>query len=67
MIVYHEFRILRDIITEIREERDTIGNEDVKDFFEDLRNHFYDYLRLRESVAELKVEKAQLSARHATN
>ena len=44
-----------------------IGNEDAKDFFEDPRNHYYDYVRLRESVAELKVEKAQLSARHATN
>jgi len=59
--------MLRDIITEIGEERDMIGYEAVKDFFEDLQNHYYDYVRLRESVAELKAEKAQLSARHATN
>ena len=59
--------MLRDIITEIGEERVMIGNEAVKDFFEDLRNHYYDYVRLRESVAELKAEKAQLSARDATN
>jgi len=59
--------MLRDIITEIGEERAMIGYEAVKDFFEDLQNHYYDYVRLRESVAELKAEKAQLSARHATN
>ena len=40
--------MLRDIITEIGEERIMIGNEAVKDFFEDLRNHYYDYVRLRE-------------------
>ena len=68
MIVYHEFRMLRDIITEVGEERDMIGNEAVKHFFADLRNHYYDYVRTkRESVAKLKAEKAQLSARHATN
>jgi len=66
LIVYHEFKMLRDFITEIGEEKD-IGYEAVKDFFEDLQNHYYDYVRLRESVAELKAEKAQLSARHATN
>ena len=49
--------MLRDIITEIGEEMDMIGYEAVKDFFEDLRNHYYDYVRLRESVAELKAEK----------
>ena len=48
MIVYHEFRMLRDIITEIGEERDMIGNLAVKDFFEDLRNHYYDFIRIRE-------------------
>jgi len=58
--------MLRDIITEIGEERDMIGNDAVKVFFEDLRNHYYDYVRLRESVAELKAEKAQLSARDVT-
>jgi hypothetical protein len=47
--MYHEFRMLRDIITEVGEERDMIGKEAVKDFFEDLRNHYYDYVRLRES------------------
>jgi hypothetical protein len=52
--MYHEFRMLRDIITEVGEERDMIGKEAVKDFFEDLRNHYYDYVRLRESVAKLK-------------
>ena len=31
-----------------------IGNEDAKDFFEDPRNHYYDYVRLRESVAEVE-------------
>jgi|GEM_PF-2440559 len=67
LIVYHEFRMLRDSITEIGEERDMIGNEAVKDFFEALRNHYYDYVRLRVSVAELKAEKAQLSSIDATN
>jgi hypothetical protein len=66
MIVY-EFRMLRDIITEIGEERDMIGIDAVKDFFEALWNYYYDYVRLRESVTELKAEKAQLSARDATN
>ena len=42
--------MLRDNITEIGEERDMIGNEAVKDFFEDLRNHFYDYVRLIERL-----------------
>jgi hypothetical protein len=64
--MYHEFRMLRDIITEVGEERDMIGKEAVKDFFEDLRNHYYDYVRLRESVAKLKAQKAQLSVRHPT-
>jgi len=32
LIVYHEFKMLRDIITEIGEEMD-IGYEAVKDFF----------------------------------
>jgi hypothetical protein len=59
--------MLHDIITEIGEERDMIGNEAVKDFFVDLWNHCYDYVRLRESIAELKAEKAQLSVSHATN
>jgi len=59
--------MLRDSITEIGEERDMIGNEAVKDFFEALRNHYYDYVRLRVSVAELKAEKAQLSSIDATN
>jgi len=40
-----EFRMLRDIITEVGEERGIIGNEAVKDFFEDLRKYYYDYLR----------------------
>ena len=44
-----------------------IGKEAVKDFFEDLQEHYYDYLRLRKSLAELKAEKAKLSARDATN
>jgi hypothetical protein len=32
MIVYLEFRMLRDTITKIGEERETIGKEAVKDF-----------------------------------
>lgn len=62
-----EFRMLRDIITEVGEERDIIGNEAVKVFFEDLQNHYYDYVRLRKSVTELKAEKTELSAKDATN
>ena len=62
-----EFRLLRDIITEVGEERGMIGNEAVKIFFEDLQNHYYEYLRLRESVSELRAEKAQLSALDSTN
>ncbi|MGC1132241.1 MAG: hypothetical protein WA941_05430 [Nitrososphaeraceae archaeon] len=42
--------MFRDNITEIGEERDMIENEAVKDFFEDLRNHFYDYVRLIERL-----------------
>ena len=38
-----EFRLLRDIITEVGEERGVIGNEAVKIFFEDLQNHYYEY------------------------
>jgi hypothetical protein len=62
-----EFRMLRDIITEIREERGLIGNEAVKNFFEDLQNHYYEYLRLRKSVSELRAEKAQLNAKDTAN
>ena len=57
-----EFRMLRDIITEVGEERGMIGNEAVKNFFEDLRNYYYEYVHLRKSVSELRAEKAQASA-----
>jgi hypothetical protein len=59
---HDEFRILRDIITEVGEATGPIGKDAVKSFFEDLRNYYYDYVRLRESVSKLKAEKAQLSA-----
>ena len=59
---HYEFRILRDIITEVGEATGPIGEDAVKSFFEDLRNYYYDYVRLRESVSKLKAEKAQLSA-----
>ena len=58
-----KFRMLRDIITEIGEERGVSGNEAVKIYFEDLQNHYYEYVRLRESVSELRAEKAQLNAK----
>ena len=38
-----EFRLLRDIITEVGEEKGVIGNEAVKIFFEDLQNYYYEY------------------------
>ena len=57
-----EFRILRDIITEVGEERGIIGNKAVNNFFEDLQNHYYDYVRLRESVPKLRTERDQMSA-----
>ena len=62
-----EFRLLRDIINEVGEERGVIGNEAVKIFFEDLQNHYYEYLRLRESVSKLRAEKVKLSALDSTN
>ena len=62
-----EFRTLRDIITEVGEERGLIGNEAVKNFFEDFQNHYYEYLRLRKSVSELRTEKAQLDAKDIAN
>ena len=57
-----EFRMLRDIITEVGEERGMIGNEAVRNFFEDFRNYYYEYVQLRKSVSELRAEKAQLNA-----
>ena len=62
-----EFRLLRDIITEVGEEKGVIGNEAVKIFFEDLQNYYYEYSRLRKSVSELRAEKAQLNAKDTTN
>jgi hypothetical protein len=62
-----EFRMLRDIITEVGEERGLIGNDAVKDFFQDLENHYYEYRRLRTSVSKLKAEKAQASAVDTSN
>ncbi len=62
-----EFRMLRDIITEVGEEIGLIGNDSVKYFFEDFQKHFYEYVRLRRSVSELKAEKAKLSATDSTN
>jgi hypothetical protein len=62
-----EFRMLRDIITEVGEEIGVIGNEAVRYFFEDFRKHYYEYVRLRKIVSELKAEKAQLSAIDSTN
>ena len=62
-----EFRLLRDTITEVGEEKGVIGNEAVKIFFEDLQNYYYEYIRLRKSVSELRAEKAQLNAKDTTN
>lgn len=59
---YAEFRILRDIITEVAEDRGIFGNEAVREFFKDLRDHYYDYVQLRKSVSELRAEKARLSS-----
>ena len=57
-----EFRMLRDIITEVGEDRGMIGNEAVRNFFEDLRNYYYEYVQLRKSVSKLRAEIAQASA-----
>ena len=62
-----EFRMLRDIITEVGEEIGVIGIEAVKYFFEDFQKHYYEYVRLRKSVSELKAEKAQLNAKDTAN
>jgi hypothetical protein len=62
-----KFRMLRGIITEIGEERGVSGNEAVNIFFEDLQNHYYEYVRLRKSVSELRAEKAQLNAKDTAN
>ena len=62
-----KFRMLRDIITEVGEERGVLGNEAVKIFFEDLQDHSYEYVRLRKSVSELRAEKAQLNAKDTAN
>ena len=59
---HDEFRILRNIITEVGEVIGLIGNDAVKSFFDDLRNYYYDYVRLRESISKLKAEKARLNA-----
>jgi hypothetical protein len=62
-----EFRKLRDIITEVGEERELIGNDAVKNFFQDLEDYYYDYRRLRASVSKLKDEKAQMRAENNLN
>jgi hypothetical protein len=62
-----EFRMLRDIITEVGEEIGMIGNDVVRYFFEDFRKHYYEYVRLKKNVSELKAEKARLSAVDSTN
>jgi hypothetical protein len=62
-----EFRMLRDIIIEVGEERGLIGNDAVKDFFQDLENYYYEYRRLRTNVSKLKAEKAQASASDTSN
>jgi hypothetical protein len=58
-----EFKQLRYLIEEIAEQQDGYlsGNEAVKKFFEDLRNHYFDYVWLKRRVDELKAERTKLS------
>ena len=56
-----EFKQLRYLIDEIATQNGMYGNIAVKDFFEDMQEHYYDYLWLRKRVEDLKAEKARLS------
>jgi hypothetical protein len=60
-----EFKQLRYLIQEIAEQQQQdgkVGNEAVKKFFDDLENHYYDYLWLRKRVDRLKAEKYKLDS-----
>lgn len=49
------------------EERGLIGNEAVKYFFEEMDKHYYEYVRLGETVSKLRAEKVRLTAEDITN
>jgi hypothetical protein len=52
-----EFRMLRDIITEVGEEIGMFGNDAVRYFFEDLRKHYYEYVWLKKTCPNSRLKK----------
>jgi hypothetical protein len=63
-----EFKQLHYLLDEVAQQDGvTAGNAAVKKFFDDLQNHFYDYVFLGKTVAELKAERARLSGSPVTD
>ena len=60
-----EFKQLRYILAEVAIREGLTFNAAIKKFFDDLQDHFYDYVWLRKRVAELKSERERLSGVNA--
>ena len=57
-----ELRQLKYLVTEIALQNGPISESDaMKNYFDDLRNYFFDYVFLKKKVAELKAEREKLS------
>ncbi|MPZ07542.1 MAG: hypothetical protein GEU26_14195 [Nitrososphaeraceae archaeon] len=56
-----EFKQLRYLLAEVAIQEGLTPNAAVKKFFDDLQDHYYDYVWLRKRVAELKSERYRLS------
>lgn len=56
-----EFKQLRYLLAEVAIQEGLPPNASVKIFFDDLQDHYYDYIWLRKRVAELKSERYRLS------
>ena len=57
-----ELRQLKYLVTEVALQNGPISESDaMKNYFDDLRNYFFDYVFLKKKVAELKAERESLS------
>jgi hypothetical protein len=56
-----EFKQLRYLLAEVATQEGLTPNAAVKKVFDDLQDHYYDYIWLRNRVAELKSERDRLS------
>jgi hypothetical protein len=56
-----EFKQLRYLLAEVATQEGLTPDAAVKKFFDDLQDHYYDYIWLRNRVAELKSERHRLS------